>query len=84
MLLGTDHPLTASLRPATPGDPSPAMRAVTRRQEAENDRELEADISSRKLDEVKLTSFRDTVSQVGRRDPGTKGNISQVQTQKRK
>lgn len=38
VLFGTDHPLKASLCPMTSGDPSPSIRAITRRQLAEQDR----------------------------------------------
>lgn len=51
VLLGIDHPLTASMRPNIP---FPSVRVVTRRQKAQSDKELAADVAADKTDTVKV------------------------------
>ena len=57
VLLGVDHPLTASMSPKPSNVPCPSMRAVTRRQRKVAENELAADIAADKVDEVNVTSL---------------------------
>ena len=59
VLLGADHPLTASMQPISPKVFSPSVRAVTRMQKIVAENELAADIAADKEDVVNVTSLAD-------------------------